>query len=184
MIEDKERWNKKYATAPMPGDPIEALTLRIDMLTEGSKALDIACGKGRHAHYLASKKIYVDAVDYSDVALEALDKSEYIQALDTDLDHYTIEANTYDLIICTNYLSRRLFPFMKEGLKEKGLLMVETFVVFPNKNGHQSTNIEYLLRKNELLHAFIGLDILFYEEKELINLHGENVKKATLVAQR
>ena len=184
MIEDKERWNQKYATAPMPNDPISALISRIDGLKAGSKALDIACGKGRHTHLFASKNIYVDAVDYSDVALNALEKSDYINPIDTDLDHYCIEPKDYDLIICTNYLSRRLFPYMKEGLKEQGLLIVETFVEFPNEQGHLSSNSEYLLRKNELLHTFIGLDILFYEEKEMINLHGEKVKKATLVAQR
>ncbi len=184
MIEDKARWNKKYETAPMPSDPIPALISHIDEIKAGSKALDIACGKGRHTHFFALKNIYVDAVDYSDVALDALEKSDYIHPVDTDLDHYCIDSQAYDVIICTNYLSRRLFPYMKEGLKENGLLIVETFVEFPNEQGHLSSNSEYLLRKNELLHTFIGLDILFYEEKEMINLHGEKVKRATLVAKR
>lgn len=184
MLEDKERWNNKYAVAPMPADPIVAVSSYLDQVPKGGRALDIACGKGRHTHLLASKGIYVDAVDYSDVALNALQKSDYINCIDADLDHYCIKKASYDLLVCVNFLSRRLFPFMKESLKENGLLIFETFMECEHENAHQPTNSEYLLRSNELLHAFLGLTILFYEEKELTNLRGEVVKTATLVAQK
>jgi len=184
MLEDKARWNKKYETAPMPTDPIDALTSYLDKISKGSKALDIACGKGRHVHLLASHGVYVDAVDYSDVALDALDKSEFINCLDKDLDHYCIDKSSYDVIVCANFLSRRLFPFIKDGLKKDGLLFFETFMECEHASAHQPTNSEYLLRDNELLHAFLGLNILFYEEKEEINLRGEVVKVATLIAQK
>ena len=184
MLEDKERWNKKYAVAPMPTDPIIALSSYVDQVAKGSKALDIACGKGRHTHLLASKGIYVDAVDYSDVALDALEKSDFINCIDEDLDHYCIEKSTYDVVVCANFLSRRLFPFIKESLKKDGLLIFETFMECDHEDAHQPTNREFLLRNNELLHAFLGLNILFYEEKEVKNLRGEVVKTATLVAQK
>jgi SAM-dependent methyltransferase len=184
MIEDKQRWNKKYETAPMPSDPIKALSSCIDLIAKGSKALDIACGKGRHTHFMADREIYVDAVDYSDVALDALEKSPYINPVDTDLDHYSIEANSYDIIVCTNFLSRRLFPFIKDGLKEGGIVVFETFMECDHPDAHQTTNIEYLLRNNELLHTFLALNILFYEERQEKNLRGEVVKVATLVAQK
>ncbi len=184
MLEDKARWNKKYETAPMPSDPIEALTSHIGHITAGGKALDIACGMGRHTNYLASLGIYVDAVDYSDVALSKLDKSDCINPIDTDLDHFMIDKASYDLIVCTNFLSRRLFPFMKEGLKKNGVLVFETFVELETPNSHKTSNIEYHLRNNELLHAFIGLEVLFYREQQKINLRGEDVKVATLVAKR
>ena len=184
MIEDKHRWNEKYETAPMPSEPIKALVSHIGLITEGSKALDIACGKGRHTHFMADKKIYVDAVDYSDVALDALKSSSYINPIDTDLDHYIIDADSYDIIVCTNFLSRRLFPFIKDGLKKSGIVVFETFMECGHPDAHQTTNIEYLLRKNELLHTFLALNVLFYEERQEINLRGEVVKVATLVAQK
>lgn len=184
MVEDKQRWNKKYTQAPMPTAPIVALSSFVDQIAQGSKALDIACGKGRHTHFLASKGIYVDAVDYSDVALNALDKSDYINCIDEDLDHYCIKRASYDLVVCTNFLSRRLFPFIKESLKKDGLLIFETFMECDHKDAHQPTNTDFLLRSNELLHAFLGLTVLFYEEKQSVNLHGEVVKTATLVAQK
>jgi hypothetical protein len=45
-------------------------------------------------------------------------------------------------------------------------------------------NLDYLLRKNELLHAFIGLDIIYYEEKIRVNKKGDRVKVASLVAKK
>ncbi len=184
MIEDKHRWNKKYETAPMPSDPIKALVDHIDRIKAGAKALDIACGKGRHTHLIASKDIFVDAVDCSDVALDALDKSSFINPIDADLDYYTIAPYSYDLIVCTNFLSRRLFPFMKDGLREGGVVVFETFMECFHPDAHQPTNTEYLLRKNELLHTFLALDVLFYEERQEVNLRGEVIKVATLVAQK
>jgi len=41
-----------------------------------------------------------------------------------------------------------------------------------------------LLRQNELLHAFIGLKIIYYEEKLDVNLRGEKIKVASLVARK
>jgi len=184
MESDKHRWNKKYETAPMPSRPIKAFEKIEALLKAESKALDIACGMGRHTNFLAAKKIYVDAVDHSDVALDKLDKNSYIRALDLDLDSYVINKDAYDLIVCTNFLSRRLFPFMKAGLKAGGLIVFETFVECEHLQSHQTSNIEYHLRRNELLHAFIGLEILFYEERIERNLRDEVVKIATLIAKK
>lgn len=183
MLEDKQRWNKKYETAPMPGEPIKILQDNIDLLVDGGLCLDIACGKGRHTNYLASLGFKVDAVDYSDLALASLRKDKNITPLDLDLDHYEIEPSRYDMIICTNFLSRRLFPYIKAGLKRGGYLFFQTFVEHSHIKGHDSSNKEYLLRTNELLHSFIGLKIFFYEEKEIQNLRGEMVMVATLMAQ-
>jgi tellurite methyltransferase len=184
MLEDKQRWNKKHAVSPMPDSPVSILQNNIQQLSKSSKCLDIACGKGRHTHFLAQNNHLVDAVDYSDVALESLDRHELINPIEADLDSFTIDTNSYDLIVCTNFLSRRLFPYIKSGLKMDGLLIFETFVEYDGVNGHAPSNKEYLLRSNELLHAFIGLEILFYEEKTTRNLCGESVKVATLMAKR
>lgn len=186
MIEDKARWNKKYETALMPEKPIKALVKLIDkeLITSG-KALDIACGMGRHTHYLAYHGFEVDAVDISDVALQKIDcENSAINCIEADLDSYTIEKDAYDLIICTNFLSRRLIPYIKEGLRVGGYVVFETFVAYEHTKGHRSTNPDYNLRVNELLHNFISLEVISYKEKVKQNLKGEWVKVATLVAKR
>ena len=73
---------------------------------------------------------------------------------------------------------------MKDALKENGIIVFETFIVAHGDYKHETMNLDYLLRKNELLHAFIGLDIIYYEERDDVNLRGEKVKIASLVAQK
>ncbi|MCJ7764534.1 MAG: tellurium resistance protein TehB, partial [Thiovulaceae bacterium] len=90
----------------------------------------------------------------------------------------------YDLIVNCNYLDRRHFPQIIEALKKGGLLIFETFIVAHGEVYHQPTNLDFVLRKNELLHTFIGLDIIYYEERDDINSHNEKVKIASLVARK
>ena len=45
-------------------------------------------------------------------------------------------------------------------------------------------NPDYLLKKNELLNAFINLDVIYYEEVNGVNLRGEKNKTASLVAKK
>jgi SAM-dependent methyltransferase len=183
MIEDKEKWNKKYLEFPMPEGTSKILEKYVDNATVG-QAIDIACGTGRNTHFLADKGFLVDAVDFSDYALGKVRKSSTINKIEADLDKYNIAPKKYDLIVNINYLNRRLVSQMKDALKEGGIIVFETFIVAHGDYGHETMNLDYLLRKNELLHSFIGLDILYYEERDDVNLRGEKVKIASLVAKK
>lgn len=183
MIEDKERWNKRYLEFPMPETVSNILEKYIDEVNVG-QAIDIACGTGRNTHYLADKGFYIDAVDISDYALGEVKNSATITKIETDLDKYNITPKKYDLIVNTNYLNRRLVSQMKDALKEGGVVVFETFIVAHGDYKHDTMNLDYLLRKNELLHSFIGLDIMYYEERDDVNLRGEKVRIASLVARK
>ena len=182
MLEDKERWNKRHVEKPMRHN-VEPIIEKYHSLANIGEALDIACGVGRNTHYLAAKGFSIDAVDISDYALNEIKSDAKIKKIETDLDSYNLELNKYDLIININYLSRRLFPQIKEALKKGGVLIFETFIV-AHGDFAQPSNTEFLLQKNELLHAFIGLDIVYYEEKNDINLRGEKTRVASLVARK
>ena len=182
MIEDKERWNKRHVTKPMRKSVAPIIEQYIDE-ADGAQALDIACGTGRNTHYLVEKGFCVDAVDLSDYALSQIQERDEILKIEADLDSYTLEKERYDLIVNINYLNRRFFPQIKEALKEGGVVIFSTFIVahgaFENPK-----NPEYLLRKNELLHAFIGLDIIYYEEQDNFDVCGEKTRIASLVARK
>ena len=182
MQEDKQRWNKRHVEKPMRHNVEPILQKYIEHAKVGN-ALDIACGVGRNTHYLAEKGFLVDAVDISDYALGEVKNLATIKKIETDLDSYNLECNKYDLIININYLSRRLLPQIKEALVSGGIVIFETFII-AHGDFTQPSNPEFLLRKNELLHAFIGLDIIYYEEKDDINLRGENTRVASLVARK
>lgn len=183
MIEDKERWNKRYLEFPMPDKVSNILERYIDEANVG-QAIDIACGVGRNTHYVADKGFLVDAVDISDYALGKIKNSSTITKIEADLDKYNITPKKYDLIINTNYLNRRLVSQMKDALKDGGIVVFETFIVAHGDYNHETMNLDYLLRKNELLHSFIGLDIIYYEERDDVNLRGEKVRIASLVAKK
>ena len=182
MIEDKARWNKRHVEKPMRHN-VEPIVEKYIGTADIGEALDIACGVGRNTHFLAEKGFLVDAVDISDYALSQVKDIKSIKKFDVDLDTYNLEINKYDLIVNINYLSRRLIPQMKEALRSGGVIIFETFII-AHGEFTQPVNPEFLLRKNELLHAFIGLDIIYYEERSDVNLRGEATMVASLVARK
>jgi len=182
MIEDKERWNIRHVAKPMKHTVSPILEHYVKHAKVGN-ALDLACGTGRNTHFLEEMGFRVDAVDLSDYALSQIRNTQNITKIEVDLDEYNLEKNRYDLIINTNYLNRRLMAQMIESLKEGGLIIFETFIEAHEKPEQGSMNPAYLLEKNELLNAFLNLDIIFYEEKDGVNLRGEKNKTASLVAK-
>jgi len=183
MIEDKERWNRKYTSFPMPGDPSPTLLTYLHHANHG-KALDIACGTGRNTSYLAEQGFLVDAVDISENALSQIPLSKHITTIVNDLDDYAIAKECYSLIVNCNYLDRKMFTAIKEGLRDGGLLLFETFVETEGEGFHQPSNPDYLLQVGELKAAFLDFDIIQYDERESQNLRGEKVKIASLVAKK
>ena len=177
-MEDRERWNKKYLNGfAAEKDPSEVVK-KFYHLAKVGRSLDIAAGLGRNSLFLAERNFIVDAVDISDVAIERLKTLHpNINPINEDLKIYRPEKNKYDLIININFLERSLFPYIKEALKKDGVLIFETFL-----EGSPSKNNDFLLRKNELLHSFLSLEIVYYEESEVISCKNEKAFKASLVA--
>jgi len=183
MIEDKQRWNDRYLENPMPQTVSPLVEKYIGHANVG-QAIDVACGTGRNTHFLADLGFCVDAVDISDIGLKSVKNSATINKIDVDLDKHNLVSNNYDLIVNMNYLNRRLVSQMKEALKVGGVVIFETFMIAHGDFKMPTTNLDYLLRKNELLHSFIGLDILYYEERIDTNSSGERVKVASIVAKK
>jgi len=183
MLEDKKRWNEKYAQKEPSQKYSAILEKYIDHVNVG-QALDVACGTGRNTNFLHEKGFEVDAVDISDYALKQIIKSSTVNTIDADLDKYNLAPNKYDLIVNINYLNRRLVSQMKDSLKVGGVVIFETFLLAHGDFKIPTMNLDYLLRKNELLHSFIGLDVVYYEEKIVTNQEGDRVKLASIVAKK
>ena len=145
--QDREKWNKKYENNPIPDQPIALITKYAPEAQQG-KALDIACGMGRHSKYLASVGFEVDALDVSSVAIESIQNIPHIYPKEVDFDVYELEKNKYELIVCTYFLKRELFPQIVDALKVGGVFIYETFVHHPdNKQKNQ-----YRYRESKELH--------------------------------
>jgi len=183
MLEDKKKWNEKYSQNEEQGEVSAIVEKYIGHANIGI-ALDVACGTGRNTDFLAKKGFEVDAVDISNVALEKVSKLPTINKIEADLDKYNIAPNKYDLIVNVNYLNRRIVSQMKDGLKKDGVVIFETYLLAHGDFKIPTMNLDYLLRKNELLHSFIALEVIYYEERIDVNSNGERVKIASIVAKK
>lgn len=149
-------------------EPSQFLVENIDLLPKGH-ALDVAMGSGRNAIFLAGKGYLVDGVDISDEAVaSAMEAARQagvsITTRVTDLEKdFIIQSNTFDVIICFNYLQRSLIPRIIEGLRPDGMVVYETYIIDQVQFGRPK-NHEFLLEHNELLDMFRDLRCLRYHE--------------------
>ncbi len=124
------------------------------LLAVGAEVLDVACGNGRHARYLAARGFRVTAVDRDARATAYLKGAPNMTIVTADLeaDAWPFADRIFDGIVVTNYLHRPLFAPMIDGLGSGGLLIYETFAAGNERFGRPS-NPEFLLQPGELLDA-------------------------------
>lgn len=69
-MSDPRRWDERYSTTDLiwKSEPNQFLPPEVDGLTPG-RALDLACGEGRNAVWLASRGWTVTGIDFSQVGL-------------------------------------------------------------------------------------------------------------------
>jgi SAM-dependent methyltransferase len=166
-----ERWNERYADGfePFPDAPAPWLVEHRDLLTGPGRALDIACGDGRNALYLAQRGYAVDAVDASSVAVDALQvaaaqRGLAVRVLLVDLEREPLPDGPYDVVVTMNFLQRDLFGVLQDVLAPGGLLLYETFGQAHVTQLGRSFNPAYLLEDGELLRAFDRLEVIDHFE--------------------
>lgn len=182
-IEDKTCWNQKYETMTAPSRVVEIVE-QYHTLAAGKVACDIACGLGRHTKFLADRGYDVDALDISSVAIETLQGIEGVHTKEVDFDDYAFEKEKYDLVVCTYFLDRTLFPKIKEALKPGGIIIYETFV-YDERNERAPSKRSFLLEPGELKAQFEKQYKIHYI-KESMGVDGQGYKSmiASLVAQK
>lgn len=189
-IEDKERWNTQHQSSHGSTGPSAFLA---EIFASGAwpipsgHALDIACGKGRNALFLAERGFSVVAIDISAVAVDeakkrADEKNVAVDWQQADLEEIRLGENAYDLVINLNYLQRSLIPHIKAALKPGGYVVFDTYLIDQPAIGHPR-NPAYLLGHNELLNFFKDFRVLYYREGQFAE-HGEPAFRAGILAQK
>jgi 2-polyprenyl-3-methyl-5-hydroxy-6-metoxy-1,4-benzoquinol methylase len=182
-LADKKRWDDKYKNGKLPQSVIEVVE-NYAKEANGTKALDIACGMGRNAKLLAKMGFEVDALDISEVAIESLGEIENIRAEVVDFDAYVLNENTYDLIVCTYFLERKLFPQIERALKKEGVFIFETFI-HDVANEKVPSNKAFLLDKGELEGTFSeAYDIIYLNEFIAEGMCGDRNMRTSMVARK
>ena len=134
----------------------------------GGSVLDLACGGGRHALWLANQGWVVDAVDRDGAALHGMAEMAHIRSLCADLEAgpWPYSGRQFDGIVVSRYLHRPLLGKLHESLAPGGVLIYETFMAGNERHGKPS-NPDFLLRPDELLTEFAPwLTVIAFEQGE------------------
>lgn len=165
-------WDERYrAGEHATAEPSRLLVSVAEALKPG-RALDVACGAGRHSIFLAQRGWNVTAVDSSEVGIEItnqraaeLDLSVETIVADLERGEFEIEANAYDLVCDFYYLQRDLFPRLLAGVRPGGLFVAAIHMV-DDSPGVKPMNPEFLLEPGDLRELLRGWKIEHYHETE------------------
>jgi SAM-dependent methyltransferase len=139
------------------------------LIRPGSEVLDLACGTGRHARFLAARGCSVLAVDRDAEAIAMLAAVAGVFTRTADLEGaaWPFAPSSFDAVVVANYLHRPLFGPIVDALRPGGVLVYETFMVGNERFGRPS-NPHFLLRPGELLEAVQGpLEVVAFEQGEV-----------------
>ncbi len=153
---DIERWNRKYE-ARAGTRTLDTDSLLIDhaiLFTGGGYALDVACGMGDNALFLAQQGYTSFGVDASLAGLRHCRRKATTLGLEVltfvaDLESYPLPNACFDVVVAFRYLDRALVPAIQGALKRGGLLALKTF----NRNflsENPTFPAAYCLRHGEL----------------------------------
>ncbi len=136
------------------GSPTPLLVETAQKLEPG-RALDLACGTGRNAVWLAEHGWKVTAVDRTPIAIPAVDT----HVADLEKHEFPILEAAWDLIAVCHYLQRDLFEPVKRGVKPGGIALAIVHMFEP---GHEQSR--FSVQPGELAKYFEGWEILHYRE--------------------
>jgi tellurite methyltransferase len=191
MSEDeKNNWEKKYS-----GDGYEPNRKPSALLTEWlearppGRALDLACGTGRNALYLAEKGFEVTAIDVSPRAIAlgevlAREKGLKINWIVADLDEYALPGQFDLIVISFFYVNRNLVTPIIKALKKGGILLYESHLLAPSAAAEEASRHRFHFRPGELGQLFPGLTMIRYEERRVDKGGDRPSYLASLVAQK
>jgi SAM-dependent methyltransferase len=187
---DREKWERRYAAGEYASrtHPTRLLADWVPRLghRDGARALDLACGAGRNALFLAAAGYRVDAMDISAVALErgadrAQELGVEVDWIEVDLDGAELAAERYDLVVVSRYGNPALTGALAASLRDGGYLIYEQHLQTEREVGGPGSQ-RFRLGPNELLGMFAALRVLYYREGLMQDPDGPLMALAQLVA--
>ena len=186
--EDRNKWNQRYAEdSHRKTNPVTLLSDWLPQVPAG-KALDVACGAGRNALFLAEAGFQVDAIDISHEGLKqtahkASELGLAVNCIEHDLEEPYIFSTDYDLIVVLWYVNLKLIKQLCDCLAPGGFLLCEEHlrseqdVIGPG-------NPDFRVAPGALRDAVSTLDLLLYEEAVEPIPEGGQIASARVVARK
>ena len=184
---DRRKWDQRYREDTYrKTNPVTLLGEWAPRIGAG-RALDVACGAGRNALYLAREGFSVDAIDISSEGLAlaraaAAEEGLAIRWIEHDLDLDYDFAGGYRLIVVLWYVNLPLIERLSECLAPGGFLLseqhlrVDEEVIGP---GSPAFRVE----PGALRAAAAGLEVVHYREAVEPVEEGGHIASAQLVAR-
>lgn len=141
------------------------------LLLPHARVLDVACGTGRHSHWLAALGMQVWSVDRDEAALAQVrahwprgaTHAPHTVCADLESGPWPWPGHTFDAVVVTNYLWRPLLPVLLQSLAPGGVWLYETFA-HGNAQVGKPSRPDFLLLPGELLQVCQGLRVVAYED--------------------
>jgi SAM-dependent methyltransferase len=151
-------WDARYRAGDLgPSEPHRLVIEAADLMPAG-RALDLACGAGRNARYLAQRGWKVTAVDRSIAAIQIV---RGVLA-DLERDAPPIRDASFDLVCIINFLHRPLFAEALRLLRPAGMVAAAI-----------RTSGNFSLPPGELRAYFSGCRIVVDRPGEIIVMGSE-----------
>jgi tellurite methyltransferase len=152
---------------PFLVESMEAIrTAAVHLQEKKRRAMDVACGSGRDAVFLALQGYDVLAID---LLPDALDRAADLarrnnvavmtHAMDVEAGP-ALPPGSFDLVTVFRFLYRPLFPLLRNAVAPGGFLVYETFHERNSDTGLGPKNPAHLLKTGELASAFAGIEVL------------------------
>lgn len=179
-------WEKMYRSGERGAEehPTALVIETAQQLPPGA-AIDLACGTGRNAFYLAEHRWNVTAIDGSASAIQTLGERAASRSLnlrtkvaDLNSPAFTLPEDAFDLVVIAYYFQRDLFPIAKAAVRPAGLLLAIAHTADPGETPNPKR-----VEPGELRSIFQGWEILYeYEGPSRDPAHRRPVSE--LVARR
>jgi SAM-dependent methyltransferase len=189
---ERDKWDARYRDGAYENrtHPTALLADWLPRLPRG-RALDVACGAGRNALFLAANGFAVSALDISAVGLDRGRRAAEALRLDiewwcADLDENAEQAlppGGFDLIVWVRYIQRTLMEPLLARLKPGGTLLCEQHLA-TTAQVVGPTSAAFRLVPGELRSAATSLHVLHDYEGLLVDPDGRQVALAQLVGAK
>lgn len=157
-----------HPSVPLPSPTLCSGWVRrwAHLIPVSGRVLDVACGGGRHAVWLAAKGYRVTAVDRDLASSAAVRDTPGITWVEHDLElaPWPFEPGVWQGVVVVNYLHRPLFEPLLAALAPGGVLLYATYAEGQARFG-RPRNPDHLLKPGELLEWVRGrLRVVAFED--------------------
>ena len=159
---------KKYNTNPVHSEVLEAMDT-----VKPCKALDLGCGQGRNALFLAQQGFDVTAVDQNELSLEILQSIVEQEDIEMPVGLYDINSasigQTYDFIVSTvvlMFLQADRIPAIIKNMQEQTSIGGYNLIVcaMDTEDYPCSVNFAFTFKEGELANYYQDWELVKYNE--------------------